>query len=192
MADVLFVCTGNLCRSPMAACLFAARLGDVDGIRVGSAGTWGRDGAPMEPEAARVVAELGGDPRRFPGARRLTAELVEAADLVLTAAREHRAAVVTLVPRAARKTFTIREFGRLTAAVDALPGADPAARAAALAPAAAGRRGFIPPVDPADDDIPDPYQGPAYLFDQAGTLIDESLRHAVALVSGRAGAGPAP
>ncbi|HVA62042.1 MAG TPA: hypothetical protein VNG13_16110 [Mycobacteriales bacterium] len=191
---VLFVCTGNLCRSPMAERLFAAGLGGAAGFEVTSAGTWGIAGAPMEPFAADAVHELGGDPDGFLGARDLTVTTVETAELILTASREHRAAVVTLSPRAAGRTFTIREFARLVAAVDpaTLLAGPPAVRAQSLVRAAAARRGLVPPVAPADDDIPDPYRGPASVFRDCATLIQDGLAGPLSVIvasTERTGAG---
>ncbi|MCW2498766.1 MAG: etp, partial [Frankiales bacterium] len=134
---VLHVCTGNICRSPMAEHLMREglrqRLGDrADAFVIESAGTWGHTGSAMEPFALSTLAALGHDGSAFQ-ARELVAEHVAAADLVLGATREHRAAAVVLQPRAAKRTFTLREFDRLLSVVDpdGLP-ADPEARAKAL------------------------------------------------------------
>src|SRR5438128_596932 len=64
----LMVCTGNICRSPMAERLavagIAQRLGaDASRFEVTSAGTFGLEGNEMEPFAAQVLGDLGGDPR---------------------------------------------------------------------------------------------------------------------------------
>ncbi|MCW2614387.1 MAG: Tyrosine phosphatase, partial [Frankiales bacterium] len=112
---VLHVCTGNICRSPMAERLMRAglaeRLGaDADRFVVESAGTWGHSGSPMEAHAHTTLASYGVDGADF-RARELVAEHVAGADLVLGATREHRAAAVVLHPRAASRTFTLRELG---------------------------------------------------------------------------------
>jgi protein-tyrosine-phosphatase len=89
--DVLFVCTGNICRSPLAAALLerALRERGVD-VRVGRHGAW--DGAPASEGAYLVGLERGLDLSGH-RARLLTRELVEGADLILTMARHHRARV---------------------------------------------------------------------------------------------------
>ena len=178
---VLHVCTGNICRSPMAEHLMRAglrrRLGDAaDRFVVESAGTWGHSGSPMEAHALSTLSAYDVDGSAFT-ARELVAEHVVAADLVLGATREHRAAAVVLHPRAAARTFTLREFARLAAAVDVqeLTEGDPVERARALVRAAASRRGLVPPASPRDDDLEDPYQAPASAFATCGQLVHASL-----------------
>src|SRR3954452_2905537 len=142
------------------------RLGDdADRFVIESAGTWGHTGSPMESYALTTLAAYDVDGSDF-AARELVAEHVVAADLVLGATREHRAAAVVLHPRAAARTFTLREFARLTSAVDpeGLPTGDPVERAQALVRAAASNRGLVPPERPRDDDLEDPYQAPASAF----------------------------
>src|SRR2546426_12389755 len=90
---VLFVCTGNICRSPLAASLLERALKER-GIEatVTSAGTGAWDGAPASEGAYLVALERGLDLSNH-RARLLTRELVEEADLILTMARHHRARV---------------------------------------------------------------------------------------------------
>src|SRR5438046_7558777 len=90
---VLFVCTGNICRSPLAAALLQRALKErgLD-MNVTSAGTGAWDGAPASEGAYLVGLERGLDLSGH-RARLLTRELVEQADLILTMARHHRARV---------------------------------------------------------------------------------------------------
>ena len=186
---ILHVCTGNICRSPMAERLtvhgLRARIGDAaDRFVVESAGTWGHSGSPMESFALSTLKALGieGDDFR---ARELVAEHVACADLVLAATREHRAAAVVLHPRAASRTFTLREFARLTGAVDPaqLTETEPVERARELVRAAAGKRGLVPTQSPRDDDLADPYQGPERGFAVCGDLVEASLRRPLDLIA---------
>jgi protein-tyrosine phosphatase len=167
-AAILVVCTGNVCRSPLMERLLVSRLDERLGARqrrrqieVASAGTRALTGLPMTAEAASELLRCGGDPEGFV-ARQLMADMVNDADLVITATRAHRAEVVTLSPRATRYTFTALELARLLRDLEpsALSG-DAATRALSLAPAAASRRGFIPPVPRGADDLPDPYGRPS-------------------------------
>ena len=172
--DLLFVCTGNICRSPTAELIAAARL-PKEHFRVHSAGTYGLEGYAIEPGAARELAALGIASEAF-RARRITAELVHGADLVLTATREHRSAVVTLDPRALGKAFTMREFARLVDAVGPLPVDDPADRARLVVAAAAEARSRHSPHRPEADDVADPYGRGAAAYERAMRDITEALR----------------
>ncbi len=90
---VLLVCTGNICRSPLAAALLERALGERGAtIQVSSAGTGAWDGAPVSEGAYLVGLEQGLDLSGH-RARLLTRDLVETSDLVLTMARHHRARV---------------------------------------------------------------------------------------------------
>src|SRR5689334_19045898 len=117
MFRILFVCTANICRSPMAEHLLREglreRLGpEAEDFVVSSAGTHGLVGEPMDGRARETLRrQYDLDGTGFV-ARALDEELVQESDLVLTASREHRAVAVTLHPRATRRTFTVREFDR--------------------------------------------------------------------------------
>lgn len=154
---VLVVCTGNLHRSPLAERLLALRLALArDKFQVSSAGTIAVNGAPMDPAAASLLIEMGGDPTGA-AARRLTAPLVRDAELVLGAATVHREAAVRLSPvHGLGRAFTLREFARLLHQDDAAGLTDPAERAAALTRGAAARRG-AGGTGSWDDDLDDPY-----------------------------------
>jgi low molecular weight protein-tyrosine phosphatase len=120
MASVLVVCTGNICRSPLAVGFLTAALASRFGPgapTVSSAGTYGWSGSEAMPEAMKAALERGVDISDH-RARRLTAGDVLDADLVLGAAAEHRDRVFEDVPGAAVKAFTLKELVRL---LEALP-----------------------------------------------------------------------
>lgn len=130
---VLFVCTGNICRSPTAerlAIAFSTESRTLD-FAASSAGTRAVVGHPIHPEAAMVLEDLGGDTSRFT-ARKLTAQIASAADLVLTMTRSHRDAVLELAPHRMRQTFTLSEASRLISEHGARTVADLAARRSLL------------------------------------------------------------
>lgn len=104
---ILYVCTANICRSASAAALL--RDAGLPGVQVASAGTFAADGGPGCPHAPALAGR--GEQHR---SQRLTAEHVRWADLILTAAREHRTAVLDFDRQARDKAFTIRQAGRLS------------------------------------------------------------------------------
>lgn len=90
MTHVLFVCTGNICRSPLAEALMRRELTERrrHDVTVSSAGIGAWDGAPASEGAYLVAMENGLDLSEH-RARLLTADLVEHADLILTMSRHH-------------------------------------------------------------------------------------------------------
>jgi protein-tyrosine phosphatase len=186
--DVLFVCTGNICRSPMAEFIFACRLREAlgpeaDSFRVHSAGTSGLDGYPINAPAASAIAHLGVDTGDF-RAREVNEAMLAESDLVLTAMRHHRGSVARLLPRITSRAFTIREFGRLVAQIDPaeLPAGPPVRRARALVELAAAQRGrqFVLSVD---DDIQDPYGGHQSEFAESVNLIEAAVAPVVRMLA---------
>ena len=117
---ILFVCTANICRSPMAEYLLrmvlAVGADQRSGFQLRSAGTHGYDGAEMDPPAAEQLRRLGGHPCGF-RSRRLTARHCQEAELILTATREQRSLLLTREPRALRRTFTLLEFAQASVQV---------------------------------------------------------------------------
>ncbi|GAA4604530.1 protein-tyrosine-phosphatase [Actinoallomurus liliacearum] len=178
---LLFVCTANICRSPIAAELTRLKIrttGRSDGSRlaVSSAGTRGRDGAAMDPRAVALLRSLGGDTAGF-SARAVTAAVAATADLVLTAERRHLEAVVACRPASHSRVFTILEFARLVDRLDAgrLTGTCVVSRAVSLVREAARTRGLTPPGAAGADDIPDPYQRSDGEYRACATAIDRAL-----------------
>jgi protein-tyrosine phosphatase len=100
---ILVVCTGNICRSPVAAAMLAARL---PGRRVESAGLGALVGRPVEPQA-RALAEAEGLTLDAHRARQLGTEMLEAADLVLVMSEGQRRAVADLSPAARGKAMLL-------------------------------------------------------------------------------------
>lgn len=109
---VLFVCTANICRSPYMELRARDLVGDAAGVEFASAGTHGFRQHPVDSTMAEVLAERGVTSDLLTGfsSRPLTRDLVDAADLVLTAEATHRAFVLEEVPNAFRKVFTLGQF----------------------------------------------------------------------------------
>lgn len=113
---ILFVCSGNTCRSPMAEAITRhvlsekLKVSEADlekkGINVMSAGSVAMPGARATPQAADVVREMGADLSRH-RSRPLSVELIHQADMIYTMGRSHAVAVMALVPSAADKVTTL-------------------------------------------------------------------------------------
>jgi protein-tyrosine-phosphatase len=107
--NILFVCTGNQCRSPMAEYLFREHFGRQNGWKTASAGLMAGQGIPASSHAVKALAELGIDlkPHR---SRPLSRELVDAAFRVVVMTEFHRLQVTDRFPDAAAKVFLLKEF----------------------------------------------------------------------------------
>lgn len=179
--EILTVCTGNICRSPLAEQILRSGLADIPRVSVSSAGVYALVGNPMTPEAAALSAEFGGLGADHHVARDLSPTIVDASALVFAMSREHRRSIVELRPRAARTTFTLREFARLADGITdeelgyaaALPLDAVPERLTEAVLAVGARRGVVErPADPADDDIIDPYRrGDAVYRESADQLV---------------------
>ncbi|QGU01018.1 Low molecular weight protein-tyrosine-phosphatase etp [Corynebacterium kalinowskii] len=165
--NILTVCTGNICRSPLAEQLLRQKLESVAEVQVASAGIQAMVGHPMPEESLRLAKENAiADPEAH-SARQLTEEMVEHSDLVLAMDRSHRKSIVELSPRSAKKTFTVRDLARLIEVTTDLDlenelqtsGGDTRERLiAALEAARLGRSDLTPLADPSSEDIIDPFQ----------------------------------
>ena len=117
---ILFVCSGNTCRSPMAAAIcnseIAACLGmpfealETVNVRAMSAGISAKVGAPLTLEAREVLQALN-VPVGPHAARNLTVELADQADLIFCMTSAHRRAVLDLIPSVAAKTYCLDPEG---------------------------------------------------------------------------------
>jgi glycine hydroxymethyltransferase len=107
--SVLFVCTGNICRSPIAEGLFRRLLGNRKDIEVASAGVHAVRGQPPSLYAVEVCEEDGVDIRNL-RSQPLTAALVDQATHIFAMTGAHVETIHMLFPHGAEKTFLLREF----------------------------------------------------------------------------------
>ena len=108
---VLFVCSGNTCRSPMAELFFNAELKrrQQTGVVVRSAGTGAFPNSTISGQSAAVLSELGIDSSSFRSSR-LSAELLDTSDIIITMTESHRQTIVSVLPDVAGKTFRLLDI----------------------------------------------------------------------------------
>lgn len=165
---VLFVCVGNICRSPFAERLLRLRLEDRgvgDLFDVTSAGVRAITGRTMHPQSAIDLRERGGSAEGFVS-RQFDEGLGECAGLVLTATRAIRSQVLVEVPSALRRTFTVLEFASLART------APPRLVLVDLVRSCSDRRSAA--VLP-DYDIADPIGGPVEGFERVAAILDAAV-----------------
>ncbi len=113
MKQILFVCTGNTCRSPMAAALFN-RLAALElkglGYEAASAGLSAMDGAPASRNATGAMDSYPGADLSCHRSRQLRPDDVRKAFLILTMCRSHKQYILSMYPEAYQKVFTLKEY----------------------------------------------------------------------------------
>jgi protein-tyrosine phosphatase len=196
VASILVVCTGNVCRSPIAEAILRSALGDRLGARapsVASAGVSGWAGSPAEAGSITAAAERGFDLSAHRGRRLRERDLAEAT-LVLAMSSEHRDHIQELHPRAAPRTFTLKELVRL---LEARPVATSSSRQGDQPDPDALLRDLVVQADaarrdgaggnPDDEDVADPLGMPIATYRAVAAELEEwCARLADALF------GPAP
>lgn len=147
--QILFVCSGNSCRSPLAEGLLRLKLPSrlQDEVEVKSAGTLGIEGSPAARYSVELVQEMGGDISNH-RSQSLTEELMRETDLVLAMASEHVDYLHEEFPQYRENVFLLKRFGR-----------------------AAGEAN----TDDSDDDIFDPVGLSKETYRLCAEIIDEEL-----------------
>ena len=104
--NILFVCTGNTCRSPMAEAILKAK--NLDNVNVKSAGIYAMDGENMSLNSQKVLMD-----NNIPFTHKsssLQPSIVEWADLILTMTAAHKKALIFAFPEAISKIYMYKEF----------------------------------------------------------------------------------
>lgn len=168
MLKILFVCTGNTCRSPMAAALLAKAAAE-SGLRleVGSAGTDAIEGCRAASPALDAMRDYGVDLGAH-RSRRLNEALVADADLILTMTGAQKALVRLLVPEATVKTFTLLEF-------------------AGPAPARPGQEETAQRSNPPEAEIPDPIGQSLEQYRRCAATLYRAVRAVAGRLAGEEG-----
>jgi len=191
MISVLFVCAGNICRSPMAEGFSRKLLEPLsDDFGVSSAGIMGWEGSAATAESISAASERGIDISSHV-AHKLAPSDVARADLVVCMAREHRDATLKMAPSAGGKTFTLKELVRL---LEDLPRPEESeVRDSRLVLGRIQmadelrRSGF--PGDPGDEDVTDPIGMSEEIYRAIAWDIDEWCRRMVDGLLGRSRVG---
>lgn len=187
---ILSVCTGNVCRSPIAALLLADELRGIADLTVESAGVSALigHGVPDPMHRLAVAQRIDTSAHR---ARQLDVSQVRDADLILTMARDHRRHIVEMSPAAMRRTFTLRELARIAGDIEPrLPNAisDAAARTptdamrTAVSLSAALRGTVPPPPHPSEFDIVDPFGRSDEMYQRSFTELAPAAKRVSAFL----------
>jgi protein-tyrosine phosphatase len=178
---ILFVCEGNVCRSPWAERMVRHALAPLAPglLRIESAGTRAQPGRPIDAETIKLLSLVGVDGSGHV-ARRVTADMLSNATLILTATRAQRRTVVTIHPRAVRSTFTMRQFGRLLSQPGAAAGPvsedSVEERVRALIRSASAGRSYSSTVNRDTDDVADPFGLPSPVHELAAQQMEPGLQ----------------
>jgi len=111
MKTILFVCTGNTCRSPMAVGILRDAIGNRHKIKIISAGVIGMKGLPANSNAVKAMKEIGID---ISGHRSqpLTKKLVDEAEKVFVMTQIHKLEVINLLEKSRKEIYLIGELNR--------------------------------------------------------------------------------
>lgn len=177
---ILTVCTGNICRSPLAQQILEKEFQGMEQITVESAGVQAMVDQPMPEQSLRIACQNGVLNPDLHRGRHLNEEMLTSADLILAMDRGHRRSIVELSPRVTRKAFTLREFARLIdVTTDAdlcdevkAAGPNPSDKLrAAIEAARLGRSDLLPLENPGEDDVVDPYEKSDFVYEASAQQL---------------------
>ncbi|NEG70370.1 arsenate reductase/protein-tyrosine-phosphatase family protein [Bifidobacterium choloepi] len=173
---VLFVCTGNICRSPMGELLFP-KFFDGEDLVVDSAGTQGLIDHEIDPSSRKLLESDGIDSSKF-RSKRLTPQLAKDSDLILCFTKNQQRQIASVAPTAAKRTATVSDFAAMCdycAKEGMISGSTLDERIASVLDNASMIRPMLPP----SADIKDPYRKEFEVFEQA----HEELGAAIATIA---------
>lgn len=170
--NIVMVCTGNICRSPMAEVMLrdALQRCGADDVEVVSAGTWAGMGSPATAEAVEVMGKRDIDLSEH-RSQPVTAELLEGADLIIAMTSVHAREIGQVSPTALDKTLLMKELVEIevdTPAADAL-------RDVRLAALLGGKR----PEPRRALDLDDPMGLPVGAYERTAEYIDAGVARLV-------------
>ncbi|MEK3883705.1 low molecular weight protein arginine phosphatase [Paenibacillus sp. PL2-23] len=183
MKRILFICTGNTCRSPMAeAMLLHMAMKRGVQVAVRSAGVSTIDGLPVSSNTLHTLKKRSIEHRG--SSRALTAEAVEWADLILTMTASHKRDLLQYHPEAVDKTYTLKEFAymddRLQQDIQELEGlyTELQMKAALGQQLTPGERQRLLELESRlpSFDIADPFGGSQALYDSCSEEMEEAIR----------------
>lgn len=180
IAEILVVCTANICRSPLVMAMLEdesrRRIGPEAPVWVRSSGINGLEGEPAAERTRVEASDRGLDLSRHRAAI-TTREEVSSCDLVIVMSERHRSRVVRLHPPAVRYTFTLPELDRLCSALKPIEDPDlaPRERIRFVAQLAHGSRAYVErPGGP--ENVADPFGGPDEGYALMATIVERHVR----------------
>jgi protein-tyrosine phosphatase len=176
---VLFVCTGNQCRSPMAAALLRSHLGSLaPSIEVASAGLVS-EGVPPPRPAIDSMAGIGVDISAH-RSRMICPAMIADSDLVVGMARQHLMELAVTAPDSWHRCFGFRDLLRRAAPAGPRNRGEDVGSWALRLDAGRSRAELVDL--PLSDDVPDPMGGPRWEFDRTRELLDGMTAQLAALL----------
>lgn len=170
---VLFVCSANQCRSPMAELIARSKPAALGlDVSFGSAGTSAHDGVPIHPYAAFALAKRGIRSNSFLSSE-LTDDHLAESDLILTADESHLRAVLLRAPDAREKSFLLLDFANLVSVCGESQPSPSRQPVRSLSEVARASRPYAPRL--AVREVTDPIGMPRREFRRCASRLDEAV-----------------